>query len=87
MNRLTGTAPEGATRHGLIETRGGNVLGGGRTVFTSSVTQTERVEQGDTAYQTSHAATLSLAMDSVNDAPPATCAARSRSASPPVTSA
>jgi ribonucleoside-diphosphate reductase alpha chain len=70
MNRLTGTAPEGATRHGLIETRRGNVLGGGRTVFTSSVTQTERVEQGDTAYQTSHAATLSLAMDSVNDAPP-----------------
>ena len=39
-------------------------------VMNASAAVTERVERGDLALQTSQAATLSLALDSVNDAPP-----------------
>ena len=34
--------------------------------MTSSVTSSERIEQGDVAYQSTQSATLSLALDSVS---------------------
>ena len=68
ISRLSGMGGETALRHGPIDT--GLRREGGGTVLTSTAAFTERIEQGDSAYQTTQSATLSRAMESVNDAPP-----------------
>ncbi len=68
ISRLAGVGNEAPVRHGPIDTGPRRQAGG--TIVTSTASFTERVEQGDSAYQTTQAATLSMAMESVNDAPP-----------------
>ena len=62
-------APDRAVDRAITHTESSRIAAPGATV-TSTATVTERVEEGDTAYQTTQSATLSVALDSVNDAPP-----------------
>jgi ribonucleoside-diphosphate reductase alpha chain len=69
ISRLTGDAiEETVVKHGPIDI--GPRRESDAAVMTSTVAVSERIKQGDSVYETTQSATLSMALDNVSDAPP-----------------